>query len=367
MKEFRHNNVVITSSEYEYSVEKYNDLLKSIDITSLETEKQELEQASQDPEFWSNPKNTSQLKKLAIIERELSEVEDLRTKLDDFGAAWELSDEEQIVSTMKQLSELGEIVEKRLFFSGDFDTRDAVVSIHSGAGGVDAMDFAAMLMSMYQGFCKNQNWKCTIASLSPGEAGGVKSATMLVSGEFAYGFLKEEAGVHRLIRLSPFNSGNTRETSFASVEVLPEGLDEVSDIIIDDKDIRVDTFMSGGNGGQSVNTTYSAVRVTHLPTGISAVCQNERDQIQNKALAMKILKSRLALKQMAEQKELLQSLKGVTSSAEFGSQIRTYTMHPYKLVKDHRTGFESTDVEAVLDGRTLIDFIWAKKRPSSVN
>lgn len=353
---------MITQAEFEIIQKKYQDLLISIDRGEIKREKLLIEQESQDPEFWVNPANTARLKKLARLEKEEEEVANLESSLADLNAAFELEDGEAFSFLYKKVSELGEKIEQKLFFTGDFDDKDAVVMINAGAGGVDAMDFAAMIMSMYQSLCKNMEWKYTIASLSAGEAGGVKSATLIINGDFAYGFMKEEAGVHRLIRLSPFNSGNTRETSFVAVEVLPDGLDQVADIKIDEKDIRVDTFMSGGNGGQSVNTTYSAVRVTHIPTGITAVCQNERDQIQNKETALKILKSRLAHKQLIEQKELLNSLKGVSGSAEFGSQIRTYTMHPYKLVKDHRSGFESGDVESVLDGKTLIDFIWAQKR-----
>lgn len=353
---------MITQAEFDIFLRKYEDLLMSIDSEELLREKALIESASLDPEFWVNPANTARLKKLARLEKEAEEVHALRAALQDSKAAYDLKDEETFQEAERLVIELGEKLEQKLFFTGDFDDRDAVLMINAGAGGVDAMDFAAMLMSMYQALCKNMGWKYTIASLSAGEAGGLKSATMVVSGEFAYGFLKEEAGVHRLIRLSPFNSGNTRETSFAAVEVLPEGLDQVADIRLDDKDIRIDTFMSGGHGGQSVNTTYSAVRVTHLPTGITAVCQNERDQIQNKEMAMKIVKSRLAHKRLMEQKELMQSLKGVTGGAEFGSQIRTYTMHPYKLVKDHRSGYETSDVESVLDGRTTLDFIWAQKR-----
>jgi peptide chain release factor 2 len=353
---------MITAAEYEYFISKYKDMTESIDLKELTDARIKLEKSSEDPEFWANKSNASQLKELAKLEKETEELKELQSKLDNLSIAYELKDEPNFDTIQKEIIVLGEKIEERLFFNGDFDDRAAVLQIHSGAGGVDAMDFASMLMSMYQGFCKLQGWKHTVVALSPGESGGLKSATLIVEGEFAYGLLKEESGVHRLIRLSPFNAGNTRETSFASVEVLPEGLDEVADIVIDDKDIRIDTFMSGGNGGQSVNTTYSAVRITHLPTGLSAVCQNERDQIQNKELAMKILKSRLAAKKLSEQKDLLKSLKGVTSSVEFGSQIRTYTMHPYKLVKDVRSQYETSDVESMLEGRLVLDFIWANKR-----
>ena len=353
---------MITQIDYEYLLKRFEDLLSSVNNLELLAEKAKLEIAGEDPEFWSNPANTEQLRKLARLEKEEEEIVELKEVLANLSAAFELRDEESFVGYHANAEKLSEKLEKRLFFKGDFDDRAAVLSVHAGAGGVDAADFAAMIMSMYQAFCKNQEWKYTITSLSSGESGGVKSAEMIVTGEFAYGFLRAEAGVHRLIRLSPFNSGNTRETSFVSVEVLPEGLDEVTDIHINDKDLRVDTFLSSGNGGQSVNTTYSAVRITHIPTGITAQSQNERDQIQNREIALKILRARLAHKRLMEQKDLLQSLRGITSSAEFGSQIRTYTLHPYKLVKDHRTGYETSDVDSVLDGKAVIDFIWAEKK-----
>ena len=215
---------------------------------------------------------------------------------------------------------------------------------------------------MYQAFAKKQGWVSELTYLSAGEEGGVKTATLKIKGQFAFGLLKEEAGVHRLIRLSPFNAGHTRETSFAMVEVLPEGLDEEVEIDLEEKDLRWDYFMSSGKGGQSVNTTYSAVRVVHLPTGISVTCQNERSQQQNKLQALKYLKNKLAILKLKEQQQLKEELRGDWQSPEWGSQIRSYVMHPYKLVKDHRSGCETQDVEGVLAGEGLLDFIWAMKR-----
>lgn len=353
---------MILQTELDYFLLKYTDLLASVDVVELSRMKSDMETQSGDPDFWNNPANTQKMKALAKLEKEKEELDELAADLENLKVAYELKDEEQFIVIRNKVESLGAKIEERLFFSGNFDDRDAVLSINAGAGGVDAMDWAAMLMSMYTAFAKLQGFSCKIAHQSSGESGGLKSATLILSGEYAYGMIKHEAGVHRLIRLSPFNSGNTRETSFASVEVLPDGLGDAVELAIPDKDLRIDTFMSGGHGGQSVNTTYSAVRITHLPTGISAVCQNERDQIQNKELAMKILRSRLLLKKMEEQKELLNSLKGLTGANAFGSQIRTYTLHPYKLVKDHRSGHETTDVDGMLDGRLVIDFIWADIR-----
>ena len=315
------------------------------------------------PGFWDTQANTPLIKELSALNTELREIDECLSLIDDVAAAFELKDETEFSQSVARLDALSEKIERQLFFKGRFDAKDAVLSIHSGAGGVDAQDFAAMLMQMYQGFCKQMEWDYKIIQLSAGDEGGLKSATLEVVGLNAYGFLQEEIGVHRLVRLSPFNAGNTRETSFASVEVIPQGLEsEFSDFEIDDKDLRWDYFMSSGKGGQSVNTTYSAVRVTHIPTGFSVSCQNERAQQQNKEVALKILKNKLIHQKLQEQKAEIDGLKGIDKSATFGAQIRSYVLHPYRLVKDHRSKFESADTDAVLEGRSVIDFVWAMKK-----
>ncbi len=241
------------------------------------------------------------------------------------------------------------------FLNQKYDDHSAIVSIHAGAGGLDAQDWAAMLERMYLRYCEKKGFKTQILEHNRDPEGGIKSVTFEVLGQYAYGYLRSEAGVHRLIRLSPFNPAHTRETSFGLVEVLPV-LETQEELTLDPKDLKVETKTASGHGGQSVNTTYSAVRITHIPTGTTVSIQNERSQTQNKEQAMRILKAKLQKLEDERQLKEKQAIRGEFRSAEWGNQIRSYTIHPYKLVKDHRTGLESSDPDAILEG-TLDEFV----------
>ena len=250
-----------------------------------------------------------------------------------------------IETITKRVEELNDLV----LLSGPYDHNDCILEIHPGAGGTESCDWASMLYRMYVRWCEKKNYKTILLDYQDGEEAGIKSVSLLIKGAYAYGYLKNEKGVHRLVRLSPFDSNNRRHTSFASVEVTPD-IDKDVEIEIDEKDLKIDVYHSSGAGGQSVNTTDSAVRITHLPTKIVVTCQNERSQIQNKEQAMKVLKNKLLLIKLEEQEKELNEIKGEQKNNEFGSQIRSYVLHPYSMVKDHRTNVETSNTGKVLDG-----------------
>jgi peptide chain release factor 2 len=259
--------------------------------------------------------------------------------------------QEELEQELVHAQELLHKVELKTYFTDEHDDAPALVSFAAGAGGIDAMDWTERLMRMYIRFAELKEWKAEVLDISQGEEAGIKSATLRIEGQYAYGMLKGEAGVHRLVRISPFDSEGMRHTSFAAVEVIPELTDVSEDAIkIDPDDLRIDTFLSSGKGGQSVNTTYSAVRITHIPTSTVVSCQNERSQQQNRDTAMSVLKSRLYQLLLTERKEKIEELRGVRKSIEWGSQIRSYVMQPYRLVKDHRTNVETSDIDSVMDG-----------------
>lgn len=322
-------------------------------IKKLQEQEAALAEQMQAADFWSDAARAAEVsKKHAALVSRLEPWMNLAREISDIQEILALDDnsilpdvEQQLASVEPKLEQLRMI----LRFDGPYDYHDAILSIHAGAGGTDAQDWAGMLMRMYVRWSESSRLKVRVIDESPGEEAGIKSVTIEISGNIAYGKLKNEHGVHRLVRLSPFNADSLRQTSFAKVEVMPK-IDQPDDADIDEKDLKIDVYRSGGKGGQSVNTTDSAVRITHLPTGIHVAIQNERSQLQNKETAMVILRSRLVQLQLEQHAEKLSELKGPNEQAAWGNQIRNYVLHPYKLVKDLRTGVETSDVEGVLDG-----------------
>ena len=293
---------------------------------------------------------------LSALTRQLEEWRNLDEQSAGLAEILELAIEESDDSlTESSAEELAEIVdtldrlELGLTLSGEYDGRSAFIALHAGAGGIDSQDWAGMLTRMYSRWAEASGMKSELLDSSPGDEGGVKRATLQVTGANAYGYLRSERGVHRLVRLSPFDADHARHTSFALVEVMPEVEDGV-DVTVSDDDLNIEAFRAGGHGGQSVQKNSTAVRITHLPTGIKVVCQNERSQYQNRTIAMRILLSRLAEVERRKRDKELAEIKGDHVSAEWGNQIRSYVLHPYKMVKDHRTGHETSDAEGVLDG-----------------
>lgn len=268
----------------------------------------------------------------------------------------EESQQQELKEKLARLSEQFKKLEFNVLFAGPHDVSNAILSLHAGTGGVDAMDWAGMLLRMYLRFCERHGFTATIIDETPGAEAGIKSVTLEITGRYAYGWLKSEAGVHRLVRISPFDAEKMRHTSFALAEVLPEIIETDDNSIIKEEDLKIDVFRSGGSGGQSVNTTDSAVRITHLPTGIMVKCQNERSQLQNRNLALKVLKAKLAVYYEERASKNLEEIKGEHRRAEWGNQARSYVLAPYRLVKDHRTEYETADTERVLDGE-IDDFV----------
>ena len=329
---------------------------KLLKLDELKEKMLKLSEEMSQPDFWKYQENAQRISQdYQDIKSEVDKWEDLEKKASELLELSKTSDEamlKEVESETKKVEMEFEKYEFVLLLNGPYDKNNAIISIHAGSGGTEAQDWAEMLLRMLLRFCEKQGWKTKIIDEARGQEAGYKSIIFAVSGKCSYGYLKSEHGVHRLVRISPFDAEKMRHTSFALIEVLPE-LGEEAKIELDSKDLRIDTFMSGGKGGQSVNTTYSAVRIVHIPTGITVQCQNERSQMQNKEMALKILQSRLLILEEEKRAKERLELRGEYKSAEWGNQIRSYVLHPYHLVKDHRTNFESTDPESVLEGELL--------------
>lgn len=317
----------------------------------------EIEEEISRPGFWDDPEEAQKvMKEKKSVEDSLDTLKSLGARLDDLEVLIEMADEEEdeelaseAENEFAKLSADLDDLRIRTLLDGKYDHNNAIISVHAGSGGTDAQDWAEMLFRMYTRWCEKKGYRSKLVDMQEDTEGGIKSATLLVEGDNAYGYLKNEKGVHRLVRISPFDSSGRRHTSFASLDVVPE-IDDDTDVEINPDDLRIDTFRSSGAGGQHVNKTDSAIRITHLPTNIVVTCQNERSQHQNKETAMKLLRSKLIELKEQEKKESLDELKGDYSQITWGSQIRSYVFHPYTMVKDHRTGAEVGNVEAVMDG-----------------
>ncbi len=343
--------------ELESFAEPVATLRESLHIEHTLVEISELEARTQEPDFWNNVEKAQKLQtNLKRLQKKVESFESLAAEREDLLALCELGNEAEDLDSLEELKEGCEkfktdFERMRLetLLTGEYDKNNAILTLHAGAGGTEAQDWVSMLYRMYTRWCENHDFEVKVLEYLDGDEAGIKSCSIMVTGENAYGFLRSEIGVHRLVRISPFDASGRRHTSFASCEVMPE-LDDTIDIKIDPSDLRVDTYRSTGKGGQHINKTDSAVRLTHIPTGVVVACQSERSQIQNRETAMNMLKAKLFALAQAAQMEKIEDLKGNQMDIAWGSQIRSYVFCPYTMVKDHRTGFEVVDVDSVMDG-----------------
>nr|WP_139356968.1 peptide chain release factor 2 [Clostridium beijerinckii] len=328
----------------------------SLDRDRLEKELNELEYQMQESGFWDNIKKAEEVtKKNKLIKDKIENFDKLKSQIEDIEVLKEImedDDEEsanEIIQTLRDIEAQIDDYNMKVLLCGEYDKNNAILTLHVGVGGTDANDWTEMLLRMYTRWCEKQGYSIETLDLLPGDEAGIKSVTLKVTGEYAYGYLKAEKGIHRLVRISPYNANGKRQTSFASMEVLPE-LTKEQDIEIRSDDLKIDTYRSGGAGGQHVNKTDSAVRITHIPTGIVVQCQNERSQFSNRDTAMEMLKSKLVELKERAHKEKIEDLTGELKDMGWGSQIRSYVFHPYSMVKDHRTNVETSNVTSVMDG-----------------
>ncbi|MDZ5725339.1 peptide chain release factor 2 [Acetobacterium carbinolicum] len=333
---------------------KLKEMGNSLDLPRLVKELEALEKKTENPEFWNDQKSAQiVLKEQKLIKLKVDHYNELAETLDDIMVMLELAEDGELLegfsASIRELDENLDNFRTETLLSGEFDSNNAIISLHPGAGGTESQDWAEMLLRMYTRWAEKKKFKVKTLDLQPGDVAGIKSVTLLIEGINAYGYLKTERGVHRLVRISPFDSSGRRHTSFASLDVMPE-VDESVEIEILPEDIRIDTFRSSGAGGQHVNTTDSAIRITHLKTGIVVQCQNERSQHQNKEVAMNMLKGKLVEIMEQEKMDHIDDIKGDYSQIAWGSQIRSYVFHPYNMVKDHRTNVEVGNVGSVMDG-----------------
>lgn len=324
------------------------------DIDTKMIELSKLESQTKEEGFWQNVDKANDInKKIVNLQKIINSYKKLKDDLNEYIETLKNTEEKEIIeiinSSIEQLEKEIESLETKTILSGEYDDLNCFIEIHPGAGGTESCDWASMLARMYQKFCEKKGYKYEIVEEQKGEEAGIKSITIKVIGNYAYGYLKKESGIHRLVRISPFDSGARRHTSFAAVSVIPEIKKDIN-IEIKEEDLKIDVYHSSGAGGQSVNTSNSAVRITHLPTKTIVTCQNERSQLKNKEQAMAILKNKLFLMAKEKQNSEINTLKDSNTSINFGSQIRSYILEPYKLVKDHRSNFESSDPVKVLDG-----------------
>ena len=343
--------------------EKIDVIFKCVDKDVINTELDNLKKEQEEPSFWENLEVAQRVnKRIKYLTKKLDIVNTLADKKQYVVELLELlettDDEDMLQELDREIEELSKTVESTFLttlLSEKYDANNAILTIHSGAGGTESQDWANMLYRMYSRFCERNGFVCKVMDIQEGDVVGIKSVTILITGDNAYGYLTCEKGVHRLVRISPFDSNARRHTSFASVDVMPE-IEDDGDIVIDDKDIKIDTYRSSGAGGQNVNKTESAIRITHIPTGIVVNCQIERSQMQNKATAFQMLRAKLAALKQEQEEAQRKEIQGALKKIEWGSQIRSYVFCPYTMVKDHRTDYETPNIDAVMDG-DIMDFI----------